>query len=230
VQRANFLDATIETLSVQFPGIAWRERVVSISTNDTWPYPDEFFDIVLSNQVLEHIADHDMVFSEIYRTLRYGGFSVHLFPLKNCLYESHLHLPLAHKIVNFDLSISYIKLLSRLGLGKFKGSSVDLDTFTEQNADYMHFFTNYLSYGEALRLAKKHRLRVSFRYTREFYARKLRSILSLKNDYMYSKNRAGFIDWLSIMILRYVSSITLFLEKRETYTGKISTNWTHPGR
>src|SRR5688572_6364727 len=32
------------------PGISW------ISINDAWPYPDGFFQVVISNHVLEHVA------------------------------------------------------------------------------------------------------------------------------------------------------------------------------
>lgn len=37
------------------------------------PFPDESFDIVITNSVLEHVSDIDACFSEISRTLRPGG-------------------------------------------------------------------------------------------------------------------------------------------------------------
>jgi hypothetical protein len=116
----------------------------------------------------------------------------------------------------------YIKFLSLLGIGKFKrhkkSTGITLEMYAERHADYIHYFTNYISYKDALWLAKKHKMRISFKYTRDFYARKALSMLSKKSKYEYKKNRSSFMDWISFMILRYVSSVTLFLEKRETYT------------
>ncbi|MCU0608245.1 MAG: class I SAM-dependent methyltransferase [Chitinispirillaceae bacterium] len=37
------------------------------------PYPDEHFDVVLANQVLEHVKDHFYVVSEISRVIKKGG-------------------------------------------------------------------------------------------------------------------------------------------------------------
>ena len=35
--------------------------------------PDEHFDLVLSNQVLEHVTDPEVVIAEVFRVLRPGG-------------------------------------------------------------------------------------------------------------------------------------------------------------
>lgn len=221
VQLKGFIESTISNLSKKIPDVSWPDRISTISTDDKWPYSNGFFDIVISNQVLEHVNNHDLFFSEIYRTLRDGGISVHLFPLKHYLYETHLNLPLVHKIFSYDLLLSYIKLMSRLRFGKYKlhhrDSGISVEKYANLHADYIHYYTNYISYRESLSLAKKHRMRVSFKYTQELYSRKIQSLLSLEKKYLYGKQRIVFIDWLSVMILRYVSSITLFLEKEEIY-------------
>jgi len=224
VQSEGYFTNTIELLSDNFPNIPWEKRLNVFSAKELWPYTDDFFDIIISNQVAEHVQDHNLFFSEINRTLCRGGYSIHLFPLKHYFYEGHLHLPLVHKILNHDFMVSYIKHLSRLGLGKFKShnrsSSVSLEKYAERHADYMSFFTNYLSYLEVLKLGKKHSLRTSFRYTQEFYTGKLRSMLGLGSKYKYRRNRSSIADWLSIHILKYVSSVTLVLHKSENYTKK----------
>jgi len=48
--------------------------------------------------------------------------------------ESHLNIPLAHKIINYRLLVWYIKILSRLGLGKFKTHGGRLDKYAEMHA------------------------------------------------------------------------------------------------
>ena len=59
-------------------------------------YPDNHFDIIFSNQVLEHVKDINVVASEIYRITKKDGEGYHVFP--GFLYpnEGHLHMPLVH--------------------------------------------------------------------------------------------------------------------------------------
>jgi SAM-dependent methyltransferase len=197
------------------------EGVCWISVSDPWPYPDHFFQAVISNHVLEHVDNKDLFFSELDRTLCEGGFSAHLFPLRHYIWEGHIHIPFAHRIRNRDALVSYIRTMSRLGFGRFRehsaGLGLTLQAFAEQQADFILFFTRYMGYPEALALAQKHHLRGSFRYTRELYTRKLRSLASLAPCPEYERRRSALWDWLSVLALRYVSGVTLFLEKTNSY-------------
>jgi hypothetical protein len=118
---------------------------------------------------------------------------------------------------------SYIRVLSRLRLGRFPdhhaATGIGLDEFSEQHADYMIFFTRYMSARDALSLAHAQGLRGSFRYTQEYYTRRLAKLLGRKNrNELYSRNRSALIDFFSFFVLRHISGITLFLEKRNTYS------------
>ena len=223
IQEKGFLEEAIRSLSAQVPNTDWRERITSISLQDRWPYEDGYFDFIVSNQVIEHVNDHERFFSEIRRTLKDGGCSIHLFPLKNCILENHLKLPFVHRINNFGFLQNYIRGFSRLNLGKFRSHSKEygmpLNEYVERHADYMHYFTNYISYNEVLKLAKKCRLRASFKYTRDLYVRRLRSVLSLTYKFEYQIRRPSLFDFLFVLFARYISIVTLFLEKRETYRG-----------
>jgi SAM-dependent methyltransferase len=196
-------------------GVSW------ISISDPWPYPDNFFQVVISNQVLEHVATPDLFFAELNRTLCSGGFSAHLFPLGHYIWEGHIHIPFAHWIGNRDLLRSYIRVMSRLGFGRYRDHHaalrVNLPGFAEQHADYILFFTRYMKYGEALGFAQKHQLRGSFRYTREYSTRKLRRMARPSQGFEYKFERSALGDWLSAMTLRYVDCVTLFLEKGIAY-------------
>lgn len=44
--------------------------------NKRFPFEDSCFDVVISNQVLEHVIDTDNFFREIYRILKKGGYAV----------------------------------------------------------------------------------------------------------------------------------------------------------
>ncbi len=199
VQDRGFLDGARALLRERVPSEDWHGRLISLSTTDAWPFADDYFDAIVSNQVFEHIGDHAFVLGQIARTLRTGGFSVHLFPLRHYVYEGHLHLPFVHRIRDFDLLRAYIRTLSRLGLGKFpahrRATGISLEEFSERHADYMHYQTNYLTYTEALTLAKRADLRGSLRYTKEFYAAKVRSLLNRTPLYEYEVNRSALVDW-----------------------------------
>lgn len=221
VQPEGFLHETIAALQTQLPAFPWAERIAAIAATDSWPYPDDFFDVILSNQVLEHVADHDHLFAQTRRTLRPDGYAVHLFPLRQYLYEGHLLLPLAHRIGDHDLLRGYITWMSRLGFGKFREhrrtAGVSLAEYAERHADYMHYFTNYLDHAAVLALGKRHRLRASFRYTREFYTAKLRALAGLAPRYAYATRRSALVDRISLFFCQYISSITLVLSKKQTY-------------
>ncbi len=223
VQAEGFMDAMRVALTVAHPAVPWASRISSIAQADPWPYDAESFDVVMSNQVLEHVHDHDRLFAETARVLRDGGYAVHLFPLKHYVWEGHLHLPLVHRIRYFDLLRAYIRALSRLGLGTYdyhrREQNMTLDEFAERHADYMLHFTNYLTYREVTRLAKRHGLRPSFRYTKEFYLLKLRSMVGREPVLRY-RRQSAVGEWLAFMALRHASSITLFLEKRQTYRSR----------
>jgi len=221
VQPEGFMADAVASLESQLPAIPWAERLSSISAESAWPYPDGFFDAIISNQVLEHVADHDFLFAETHRTLRQGGFAAHLFPLRHYLYEGHLLLPLVHRIRDFDLLRSYITWMSRLRFGKYKihrrQEGVALADYAERHADYMHHFTNYLTHREALQLSKRHQLRASFRYTREFYSGRLRALLRLSPRIEYATRRSALIDRLALSFYKHISSVTLLLTKEQTY-------------
>jgi SAM-dependent methyltransferase len=59
-------------------------------------FRDGFFDAVITDQVLEHVADLDALAAEISRILRPGGMVFHRFPGRRLLIEPHYHLPAVH--------------------------------------------------------------------------------------------------------------------------------------
>ena len=50
--------------------------VLQADLNEPLPYADQSFDVVVNNQVIEHLADTDMFVAEIVRVLRPGGYAV----------------------------------------------------------------------------------------------------------------------------------------------------------
>jgi len=50
--------------------------VVEHDLNQALPFPDNYFDVIHANQVIEHVGSVDLFASEIYRTLKPGGYAV----------------------------------------------------------------------------------------------------------------------------------------------------------
>ena len=58
------------------------------------PFPDESFDFLYSNSVLEHVEDLDAALSEMRRVLKPHGMCLHLFPPRGKPIEPHVFVPL----------------------------------------------------------------------------------------------------------------------------------------
>lgn len=219
VQESGYLAGALRTLSARAPEVPWSERLRVIRSHEPWPFPTGHFDYVLSNQVLEHVADHDHFMSEIGRVLVQGGASIHLFPLRHVLFEPHLQLPPVHWIREHDLLRSAILWVSRLGGGAYRrahalGLESTRESYAESRADFVVFETNYLSRGELLALAKRHRMRCSFRYTEHFYVNRMRSLLGLVPQTRLWPVRQAFLHSLLVRLLMWCSSVTVILEKK----------------
>ena len=84
-------------------------------------YADASFDLVVSNQVLEHVADLDAALAEIHRVLKADGAVLSIFPARDVFREGHIGIPFAHWFPrNSRLRFYYVWGLRRLGLGTWK--------------------------------------------------------------------------------------------------------------
>ena len=59
-------------------------------------FPDGFFHVIFSEEVLEHVEDIEEVAEEMSRLSRPAGVGVHLFPGSRRFIEPHLFMPLVH--------------------------------------------------------------------------------------------------------------------------------------
>lgn len=213
-KKSDYLDAISSRLGKAVPASPWSERISLITDHDHWPYPTEYFDLIFSNQVLEHVRDHELFFGEIHRTLKKGGISSHLLPLRHCVIEQHIAVPFAHRFADHDALCKYIEFFARTGLMHKHSGGHKAEEVGSIQADYLSFYTNYLSASECLKLGRKYRLRTSFRHTGAFYERKIRSILGLSRSFCYD-DKSSAVDFFLLPLLKYISSVSLFLEKKD---------------
>ena len=72
-----------------------RSDIALFSFNDfaALPYADNTFDLVVSDQVFEHVQDQWKAFSEIFRVLKPGAHAVHVIPARYQIIEPHIYVP-----------------------------------------------------------------------------------------------------------------------------------------
>jgi 2-polyprenyl-3-methyl-5-hydroxy-6-metoxy-1,4-benzoquinol methylase len=97
VQERGYFSKTISLLQSVAPQIIWDNNLKLITSNDQWPFTDNFFDLIFSNQVMEHVFNQELFLKEIHRTMAGHGYSFHLYTLRHYFYEGHLLIPFVHK-------------------------------------------------------------------------------------------------------------------------------------
>lgn len=80
--------------------------------NNMVPYPDNSFDIIISNMVIEHTREHQKHLNEIHRLLKRGGIAYLGAP--NSIYpiEPHYQIPLIHYLPQ-SLRLKILKFFQR---------------------------------------------------------------------------------------------------------------------
>lgn len=223
VQAPGFFAAALERLERDAPSGDWHERLALISENDTWPYSEDFFDVVVSNQVLEHVRNHKLFFTELSRVLSKDGISAHIYPSGHRWVEPHTKVPFAHWIKDVDLLFLWLALWSRIGLSTYHGwarartkADPSLDTTVDAYARYHAYFllclTNYKTLREMHDLAKANGQLSSFRYTMQYYTGKLRSVRGGQSAPVYGQ-QSSFVSHIASICLRHISSVTLLTRK-----------------
>ena len=90
--------------------------------NGIIPFPAEKFDVVISNQVFEHIDDFSLPLSEISRVLKPSGIFINIFPSAEVWREGHIGIPFAHWFPKgLKARLFYVLPLRMLGMGYHKG-------------------------------------------------------------------------------------------------------------
>jgi SAM-dependent methyltransferase len=108
-------------------------------------FPDATFDLVLSNQVFEHVEDLEPVLHEICRVLKPGGQMLALFPSREVWREGHRGIPFLHWFAKDSrVRYPYALLLRRLGFGSYKYHT----TPAQWTRDSLSWLDNYCFYRD----------------------------------------------------------------------------------
>jgi len=88
---------------------------LTVLDGDSYPYPNDYFDIVISDQVFEHVADLEQLAREVTRTTKPGGVGLHVFPAKWMFVEPHMRTPLVHWLPKGPVRHAAIRTALSLG-------------------------------------------------------------------------------------------------------------------
>ena len=112
------------------------------------PFPDYYFDLVVSNQVFEHVPDLDQVLTEISRVLTSIGKLLCLFPSQDVIREGHCGVPFAHWFPKDTYYRYYwLLLLRKLGFGHHTGEKSSRE-WAKTFFDWLNTYTYYRSKRE----------------------------------------------------------------------------------
>lgn len=215
-QRNGFFQGTLDLLTREHPQVPWQQRLFLTSSGTAWPFEDGAFDIIVSNQVFEHVTDYPFVLRQISRCMKASGISVNLFPFYEVLFEGHAVMPFVHRVSDERKRATLMRALARLGMTTAyhrEKESRGWRNVADFATSYSHVITtdtNYVRRSEFVRLAWDAGLSVSLEYTKDLYGAKLLSYLGVRPC---SYVNLGFVETLAAVLLQYVSCVTVVLRK-----------------
>jgi len=177
------VDAGIKAIGVDVPGAKLsvelrlarrpdlRQHIVFLDDDEKIPLPDNSVDIILSNNVFEHIPVLDSTVREMARILKPGGAVYTVFPLKSSIIEAHARLPFFHRIRSRSLRLRYANFMKNIGLYWCPAPPKDIENYValhcfyrspkEINSIFQKSFTSVESDAEAYIKVKAKSLRTA---------------------------------------------------------------------
>jgi SAM-dependent methyltransferase len=122
-------------------------EVILAMQGNAIPFDDCMFDLVINNQVMEHIEDIDAALSEIHRVLKPGGIVLSLFPDHSVWREGHCGVAFLHWFPKQStFRIYYTLFCTSIGFGKFTaGSRLQ---WSKDVCAWLDRWTVYRTYGQ----------------------------------------------------------------------------------
>jgi SAM-dependent methyltransferase len=131
--------------------------VIREIVDDTLQFSDETFDLIISNQVFEHVQNLDKALKEINRVLKTSGVLYALFPAKNVFREGHTGIPFLHWFPKNQYRYYYALAMRNLGFGKRSGDKkLSHHQSAESKINYIDTKTYYRNEKEIKLLFNKY--------------------------------------------------------------------------
>lgn len=110
------------------------------------PFDDATVDVVVSSEVLEHVANYRDVVRELHRIMKPGAVFVHMFPPRYAILESHTNIPFGG---GFKPDW-WLKLWSRAGMRIWHKKGCPADEYYTWTRHYLDNCVYYLTKRELI--------------------------------------------------------------------------------
>ena len=104
------------------------------------PYDDNTFDLVISQEVFEHVQDQVRAFSELHRITKPGGHGLHMIPARYAPIEEHIFVPFGGVLQHRW----WYKLWALLGIRNEYQKGMSADETADHNAYFAIDATRYV--------------------------------------------------------------------------------------
>lgn len=213
--REQYWEEVMQTLASRFPETPWADRIRVVSSSEAWPFESGFFDLAMSNQVLEHVADLNAFFAEQRRVLKPCGIGIHHFPAAESLFDPHSGAPFAHWPKSDRGRAAVLRLFSNLGIGKYAAYRAQrghtIEAFVEEFVDYLRRFTAFRSVSAVESLSDRAGFTTCARYN---WALANRWIDEVEDVWPYS--RASNDPWFARVLSRFAPVTMVCSKDRES--------------
>jgi SAM-dependent methyltransferase len=130
--------ANAEGYEVEFEGVSLLEQPQSYITTGSQfdlrlPYPDNTFDLIISDQVFEHVQDQVAALKELKRIMKPGGHAMHFIPARYRPFEGHIKVPFGSVFIHRW----WFKLWAALGVRNEYQQGWSADRTADDNAYFM---------------------------------------------------------------------------------------------
>lgn len=122
------------------------------------PFDDNFFDVVVSDEVFEHVQNYQEALAEIKRVLKLGGCSLHIIPSRYHPIEGHVLVPLA----TIFQSYPYLAFWAFLGIRNPFQRGLSWKKVADLNYSYLKNCTTYYSKSTIRKLVTSQFGNISF--------------------------------------------------------------------
>jgi len=175
--------------------------------NYVLPYNNNFFDLIISNQVVEHVSNLEEFYVEQKRILKDDGLIINCFPAKEIIVEPHLKIPFIHNIMNKKFGKNYLKFAYML-------IGVKDENFINNRFSYIQTDTNYKSLFWHLNKLNDEKFKAISVYNLFFFFTKLLNIFKIYRKFKYIK--LGKFEPIFAYFSSYFYSVTIIIRKAKT--------------
>ena len=122
-----------------------KEKIFKTIDKGNYKIPfNNTFDIVYSNQILEHVKNLRQTISETNRVLKSGGVALHIYPSRYRIIEGHTYIPFASLIQNYY----YLLFWAKLGIRNEYQKNLNARETALKNYYYLRNKTSYPRHKE----------------------------------------------------------------------------------